>query len=382
MRLSALSAPAPLPASRGGPVGAPLKARPWAGAAPRRYRPAGAVAGLPPLDAGFFFPLGAAAPGGFRALRRLRLRVGHAGRPRAAVRRALGLWEALGGGRLRVPTPLPRGPGAAGSRLRGPNMALSLRRTLGRRRIYRPRLRRLRRLGAYRPHGRGLPGAAGPAAGLGERLLGALFRGRRPHRGAEAAGRAGLAPRAPGAGPGARPPQARPPRGPRLERRGPTPQVRYKPGLPRFWRALRLQFCLAWGLPWARQRRLTSFIAQLRGVTGLGFLQMCLGGLGVLLRESGLLPQGGLARGGWVNGRLVRNPFFQLYRGDRVVAGPTEGLHPRRDLTWLAPLRTAPAGTWEVDGLTRAVTVIADPGRGSRPLVGRPTPFLTFRMYN
>jgi hypothetical protein len=159
--------------------------------------------------------------------------------------------------------------------------------------------------------------------------------------------------------------------------------VRYKPGLARTWRALRLQFCVAWGLPWARQRRLTQFISQLRGITGLGFLQMCMGGLGALIKESGLSPAGVLARGGWVNGRLVRNPFFQLYRGDRVALAPTEGTHPRRDLGWLASLQTAPLGVWEVDGLTRAVTIIADPAPGvRRPLTGRPLPFLTFRMYN
>lgn len=110
---------------------------------------------------------------------------------------------------------------------------------------------------------------------------------------------------------------------------------------------------------------------------------MCLGGLGALIKESGLSGAGVLARGGWVNGRLVRNPFFQLYKGDRVALAPTEGGHPRRDLGWLAFLATAPLGAWEVDGLTRAVTVIADPAPGGRrPVLGRPTPFLTFRMYN
>jgi hypothetical protein len=114
----------------------------------------------------------------------------------------------------------------------------------------------------------------------------------------------------------------------------------------------------------------------------MGFIQMCLGGLGVLVKESGLTRIADMDRGGWVNGRLIRNPFFQLYQGDRVVVGPTAGVHPRRDLQWLAYLKTAPLEVWEVDGLTRSVTVLGDPAIGARPLIGRPTPFLTFRMYN
>ena len=90
-----------------------------------------------------------------------------------------------------------------------------------------------------------------------------------------------------------------------------------------------------------------------------------------------------LGRGAWVNGRLTRNPFFQLYKGDRVMIGPGESYDPRRSLDWLAPLATAPLPSWEVDGLTQSVTVIAEPALGGRrPLLGRPLPFLTFRMYN
>ena len=177
---------------------------------------------------------------------------------------------------------------------------------------------------------------------------------------------------------------AAPSAGPRSHYGRPIPQVRYRPGLARAWRLLRLQFCLAWGLPWARQRRLTRFITQLRGVTGLSFVQMCLGGLGALLKESGLGQPGGLGQGAWVNGRLSRNPFFQLYKGDRVSLGLAAGTHPRRDLLWAAPLATAPSPAWEVDGLTRAVTIVAELGLGTggRPQTSLPLPFLTFRMYN
>ena len=110
---------------------------------------------------------------------------------------------------------------------------------------------------------------------------------------------------------------------------------------------------------------------------------MCLCGLGSLVKEAGLSTAPGLGRGAWVNGRLARNPFFQLYRGDRVSLGQAQGDHPRRDLEWLAPLATAPSPAWEVDGLTRAVTIVAEPTpAGRRPLLSRPLPFLTFRMYN
>ena len=113
---------------------------------------------------------------------------------------------------------------------------------------------------------------------------------------------------------------------------------------------------------------------------------MCTYGLGALLKESGLARGPGAPRlglGAWVNGRLARNPFFQLYRGDRVALGPTPSTHPRRDLDFLAPLQTAPMAAWEVDGLTRAVTIVAEPVAGQhRPTSALPLPFLTFRMYN
>ncbi len=196
MRVAPLRRSAQPVSSLPAPTWCPLPALAWVLASPRR--PATAQRGasrLPPLDAGFFFPLGAASASGSRAFRRLRLRVGHAPRPRASVRRALGLWETLSVGRLKVPQPLPQSLGIAGSLLRGPNLALSLRRTLGGRRAARPRLRRLRRLRAYRALRHGPWGGhdqVAPAVGLGERLLRRLFRSRRQRRGAFAGALMGL----------------------------------------------------------------------------------------------------------------------------------------------------------------------------------------------
>ena len=102
MRLSALN-PAPRYPAHARPLAVALAAVPW-GAAPRLPRVALAVEpSLPPLDAGFFFPLVPLPTAGSRVLRRLRLRVGHRQRPRTAVRRAQGLWEILSSGRLKTP---------------------------------------------------------------------------------------------------------------------------------------------------------------------------------------------------------------------------------------------------------------------------------------
>ena len=363
----------------------------WGATLPRLPRPhRSAAAGVPPLDAGFFFPVSPTPTPGLRALRRLYTPLEHRPRPRGAVRRALGLWEILGGGASRTPSPLPPGQRGEGALISGPNMATGARRTFGGGRPRRPRRHRPRRTRAYRAfprpplRGNRLRGPK-PLVGLGERLLRPAFRPRRRRGAPQPRGvEVGLlrAPREGGLAP-QRPTHSAPAAGRGVPFPLPVPKVRYRPGLSRAWRLLRLQFCLAWGLPWARQRRLSNFITQLRGVTGLGFTQMCLCGVGSLVKEAGLSPAGGLGRGAWVNGRLTRNPFFQLYLGDRVALGQTGGAHPRRDLEWLAPLATAPSPAWEVDGLTRAVTIVAEPTpAGRRPLLSRPLPFLTFRMYN
>jgi len=195
MRLSALI-PAPRYPAYRPPLGTPLPALPW-GAVPRLPRPpVGVEPSLPPLDAGFFFPLPPLPTSGSRVLRRLRLRFSHGRRPRPRVRRALGLWGVLGAGRLRTPSPLPPGAGAAGSLLSGPNFSSSLRRTLGGRRVQRPRKWRLRRLRSHkrlhRPRRGARPTPPRPALGLGG-LLRPAFRPRRlSGRGAGGGLRGGL----------------------------------------------------------------------------------------------------------------------------------------------------------------------------------------------
>lgn len=97
-------------------------------------------------------------------------------------------------------------------------------------------------------------------------------------------------------------------------------QTRYKPGLSKWWRLLRLQFCLSWGLPWLRQRRFTNYVSQLSSVTGLNFLKMCVSSIGFIVRASFVFaPSDLLGDKAFVNGFCTNNPFFQVYKGDRVA---------------------------------------------------------------
>lgn len=114
-----------------------------------------------------------------------------------------------------------------------------------------------------------------------------------------------------------------------------VPQARYKPGLSKAWRLLRLQFCLAWGLPWLRQRRFTNYVSQLNGITGLNFLKMCVSSVGFVVRASSLTLSGSFGDKAFVNGQHVCNPFFQVFMGDRItVAGePLPSNNRRKALT-------------------------------------------------
>lgn len=59
-------------------------------------------------------------------------------------------------------------------------------------------------------------------------------------------------------------------------------------------------------------------------------------------------------------------------------------LSGRRDLELLQYFQTSPLQAWEVDGLTRSLSLYEDPSRAPLPARSclRPFPFLTFRMYN
>ena len=77
--------------------------------------------------------------------------------------------------------------------------------------------------------------------------------------------------------------------------------------------------CLSWGLPWLRQRRLTNYVSQLSHVTGLNFVRMCTASIGFVVKASFLVgTQLLVGDKAFVNGIAVRNPFFQVYKGDRV----------------------------------------------------------------
>jgi hypothetical protein len=61
-------------------------------------------------------------------------------------------------------------------------------------------------------------------------------------------------------------------------------------------------------------------VSQLNGVTGLNFLKMCVSSVGFVVRASSLAsPSASFGDKAFVNGQHVYNPFFQVFRGDRVA---------------------------------------------------------------
>ena len=163
------------------------------------------------------------------------------------------------------------------------------------------------------------------------------------------------------------------------------PQVRYKPDLARAWRLLRLQYCLAWGLPWLRQRRFTNYIAQVTNVTGLNLFHMCLCSVGGIARASGLAPQmTGLGDLVFLNGKKVTNPFVQAYKGDRVTVTKGVVCTTSRAHGLLKTFSLTPLYGLEADGLSRCATLLSYPSLKELRAVSfsRPFPFLTMRMYN
>lgn len=166
-----------------------------------------------------------------------------------------------------------------------------------------------------------------------------------------------------------------------------VPQTRYKPGLSKAWRLLRAQFCLSWGLQWRRQRRFTNFVTQLSGVTGLSFIRMCNSGAGSVVKSSGLVETKSLiAEAFFVNGREAPNPLFQVYKGDRITATRAPQKRGTRFQEWSRLYNVSPSPLWEVDGLSKSVTILEEPWnkgyKGYIPTPGSLIPFLTFRMYN
>jgi hypothetical protein len=137
-----------------------------------------------------------------------------------------------------------------------------------------------------------------------------------------------------------------------------VPQARYKPGLSKAWRLLRLQFCLAWGLPWLRQRRFTNYVSQLDGITGLNFIKMCVSSVGFVVKASSLTaPSASFGDKAFVNGQHVYNPFFQVFRGDRVAVAKQSMPSTKRWVAFTNVVDIPPIAGWEVDGLARSTTI-------------------------
>lgn len=84
-----------------------------------------------------------------------------------------------------------------------------------------------------------------------------------------------------------------------------------------------MQFCLAWALPWLRQRRFTNYVSQLSQVTGLNFLKMCISSIGFVVRATSIVISRSFGGKAFVNGIFICNPFYQLYKGDRVAVLPS-----------------------------------------------------------
>lgn len=112
---------------------------------------------------------------------------------------------------------------------------------------------------------------------------------------------------------------------------------------------------------------------------------MCSSSIGFIVRASFLVtPQTLLGEKAFVNGVYVANPFFQVYKGDRVsLLTPSTPSNSRKQ-AFTAFLRVPPFGSWEVDGLSKAVSIWAEPSvrELQKFTFKRPVPFLTFRMYN
>jgi len=112
---------------------------------------------------------------------------------------------------------------------------------------------------------------------------------------------------------------------------------------------------------------------------------MCTSSIGFIVKASFFLPTPAMwGERAFVNGVYVSNPFFQTYKGDRVtIAGPSIPSRSRKQaLTSI--IRVPPFRGWEVDGLTRSVSLWAEPLAKELEnfTLRKPVPFLTFRMYN
>lgn len=112
---------------------------------------------------------------------------------------------------------------------------------------------------------------------------------------------------------------------------------------------------------------------------------MCVSSVGFITRASALaLPSPTFNDKAFVNGQCVYNPFFQVFRGDRVAVVKAPLPSRKRWAAFTSVIDIPPIAGWEVDGLTRSTTIWAEPSL--QELSGftfrKPLPFLTFRMYN
>lgn len=85
---------------------------------------------------------------------------------------------------------------------------------------------------------------------------------------------------------------------------------------------------------------------------------MCVSSVGFVAKASSLAaPSTSFGDKAFVNGQHVYNPFFQVFKGDRVaVAKPSLPSNKR----WMAitdVIDIPPIAGWEVDGLTRSTTI-------------------------
>lgn len=213
---------------------------------------------LPIADAGFFFPRAPYLTSTRRALKAFSLNLPGQGPVRRPVVKARGLWLLLSSAVARGRRPWARGYLGVGLMLRGPNMALSLRRAAYGSRLIQPsrhshsHLYRTpsRRASMAEEHHEEAP-LPTPVLGLTTTTSRLRLRRRRRNDRTRASYQAHFSAVAPGL-PRLEPrlyaaPRLAPPQRPKGGAGGARTimQVKYRPGLSRAWRLLRTHFCMA-----------------------------------------------------------------------------------------------------------------------------------------
>jgi hypothetical protein len=85
---------------------------------------------------------------------------------------------------------------------------------------------------------------------------------------------------------------------------------------------------------------------------------MCVSSVGFVVKASSLTaPSASFGDKAFVNGQHVYNPFFQVFRGDRVAVAKQSMPSTKRWVAFTNVVDIPPIAGWEVDGLARSTTI-------------------------